>query len=118
MQKQLASPTTPLLALPLDVTDESAVRAAVNKVFEQFGRIDVLINNAGLALGSPRPFWEQTIEDVQQVVNTNTLGAMYVAHAVLNAGMLKQGHGDIVNVSSITGLDAPPVRCEGDSLPW
>lgn len=90
----------------------------MDKVFEQFGRIDVLINNAGLALGSPRPFWEQTIEDIQQVVNTNTLGAMYVAHAVLNAGMLKQGHGDIVNVSSITGLDAPPVRCEDDFLAW
>jgi 3-hydroxy acid dehydrogenase/malonic semialdehyde reductase len=43
------------------------------------------------------------------VINTNVLGAMYVAHAVLNAGMMKAGRGDIVNVSSITGLRAPPM---------
>lgn len=63
-----------------------------------------------MALGSPKPFHQQSLSDVEQVMQTNIMGVMYVTHATLNdGGMIAAGRGDIVNISSITGLDAPPV---------
>jgi NADP-dependent 3-hydroxy acid dehydrogenase YdfG len=71
---------------------------------------------AGLALGSPRPFHEQTLEDIDTVIGTNISGTLYVTHAVLQKSMMLPGkhgkvvgRGTIVNISSITGLDAPPM---------
>lgn len=63
-------------------------------------------------MGSPKPFQEHKIEEIDAVIKTNVLGPMYLTHAVLNKAMLKAGpdncgEGDIVNVSSITGLDPP-----------
>lgn len=72
----------------------------------------MVVSQAGLALGSPKPFQEHTIEELDTVIKTNVMGPMYLTHAVLNHAMLGQGpghcgEGDIVNVSSITGLDPP-----------
>jgi 3-hydroxy acid dehydrogenase/malonic semialdehyde reductase len=69
---------------------------------------------AGIALGSPKPFHEQSISDIYSVMNTNILGTMAVTHAVLSQGMIRsgpggKGQGTIVNISSITGLEAPPM---------
>ena len=74
------------------------------------GAFDILVNNAGLALGAPSPFWEQHITaDIGTMVNTNILGFMSVAHAMLNeGGMASARRGTILNITSTTGLEVPP----------
>jgi NADP-dependent 3-hydroxy acid dehydrogenase YdfG len=72
--------------------------------------MDILINNAGLALGAPAAFPHLSIPDITTMVNTNINGLMYVTYAVLNRSMLprKPGVGTILNITSITGLEVPP----------
>ena len=85
--------------LPFDVRDEKAVFQSVNNLPDNWKNIDVLINNAGLALG--RDYFEEAdVEDWNTMVDTNIKGFMYVAKAVskLMAGR-KQGH--IINMGSV-----------------
>lgn len=101
--EDLVSPS--LTALALDVTDEASVRAAVTAVVTEAGRIDLLVNNAGLAL-----FWpiaEVPLERVRRVMETNVLGALAVAQAVI-PHMIQAKRGHIVNVGSISGLLTTP----------
>jgi NADP-dependent 3-hydroxy acid dehydrogenase YdfG len=89
-----------VLALDLDVTDESACRDAVARTREELSGLDILINNAGvMLLGTIRG---ADTEEWRRMINTNVLGLMYVTHAAID-GMVEQGSGDIVNVSSVAG---------------
>lgn len=90
-----------------DVTNYEKVKKAVDDAVEQFGAIDILINNAGLALGAPRPFWEQSLEEIQTVNDVNVIGVYWATHAVLKASMIKNNSGTILNISSVTGLQPP-----------
>ncbi|STX38343.1 oxidoreductase [Legionella feeleii] len=90
-----------LLAVKLDVTQEDQVNAAVKAAVTKFGRIDVLINNAGY--GHFGVFEETTPEEVRAEFNTNVFGLMDVTRAVIPF-MRKQGGGRIFNISSIAGL--------------
>lgn len=83
---------------------EKGIKAAVDKV----GQIDVLINNAGLALGAPNAFPDLSIADITTMINTNITGFMYATYAVLNSGMKERKRGTILNVTSTTGLEVPP----------
>jgi NAD(P)-dependent dehydrogenase (short-subunit alcohol dehydrogenase family) len=88
-----------VLALELDVTDKSGSEAAVRKAAEHFGRIDVLVNNAGYGvLGAME---EVTEEQVRALVETNLLGPLWLSRAVLPV-MRAQGGGHILQVSSQT----------------
>jgi NAD(P)-dependent dehydrogenase (short-subunit alcohol dehydrogenase family) len=83
-----------------DVSDPAQVRAMVDHAIEQYGRLDILFNNAGLAIVAP--FWELSDEDWQFVVAVNLSGHFYCAkYAVPH--MLEQGGGAIVNMSSVLG---------------
>jgi NAD(P)-dependent dehydrogenase (short-subunit alcohol dehydrogenase family) len=90
----------PLDVLKLDVTDNKSVNEAIEKVANEQGRIDVLVNNAGYALIGPLE--EVSIQEFKEQFETNVFGVIRVSQSVLPI-MRKQRHGTIVNISSIAG---------------
>jgi len=85
------------LTLDLDVTDEDFCRAAVETTAGEFGRLDLVVNNAGVMLLGT--IVDADTDDWRRMINTNVLGLMYVTHAAL-PHLLERG-GDIVQVSSV-----------------
>ncbi len=83
-----------------DIADESLSKQLVATCTEKFGGVDILVNNAGLA--KPGKVDELTPEDWKYVFGVNFFGALYATYAVLPSFM-EQGHGKIVNVSSVAG---------------
>ncbi|MGW2706687.1 oxidoreductase [Streptomyces sp. NPDC001340] len=94
---------TRVRALPLDVTDPTAVRLAVDSALKEFGRIDVLVNNAGYALRGALEELSDT--ELRRQFDTNVFGALDVTRAVLPA-MRAQRSGCIVQMSSVGGVMA------------
>ncbi|HQT45643.1 MAG TPA: SDR family NAD(P)-dependent oxidoreductase [Acidocella sp.] len=90
-----------LLALPLDVTDAAAVAGFVGALPEGWREIDVLVNNAGLALGLG-PAWEASLADWDTMIATNISGLVHVTRAVL-PGMVARNEGVILNLGSVAG---------------
>lgn len=87
--------------IPLDVREREAVRDAVESLPERFQAVDVLINNAGLALGL-EPAHQADLDDWDTMVDTNIKGLMYCTRFVL-PGMVERNRGHIVNISSTAG---------------
>jgi len=92
------------LALPLDVTDEESAAAFVTRAVAELGGIDILFNNAGLALGRA-PFTESTAEDEATVLHTNVDGVLRITR--LSLPHVRDG-GHIVFMGSIAGRTAYP----------
>jgi NAD(P)-dependent dehydrogenase (short-subunit alcohol dehydrogenase family) len=84
-----------------DVSDEEAVREIVRTTVDSFGRVDVLVNNAGVSLISPAE--NTTLSDWQRVLEINLTGPFLMCRE-FGKEMLRQGSGSIVNVSSVAGL--------------
>ncbi|MFN8012833.1 MAG: oxidoreductase [Holophagaceae bacterium] len=93
------------LALRLDVTDPGHVAAAVDSAAAHFGRLDVLVNNAGY--GVVGALEEVPEPEIRRVFETNVFGLMAVTRAVLPV-MRAQGSGVVLNISSIAGFTATP----------
>ena len=90
-----------LLPLALDVTDEAQARHAVGAALERFGRIDVLVNNAGYGLlGAVE---EATADEVRRLYETNVFGLLNVTRAVLPS-MRARRAGHVINISSLGGV--------------
>jgi short-subunit dehydrogenase len=93
------------MAVPTDVTDVNAVFALAKAAEETFGRIDVWVNNAGVGVFGP--YTEARVELHRRVIETNLLGAMYGASAVLPV-FQRQGHGTLINNISMGGWAPTP----------
>ncbi len=91
----------PVHAVQLDVRQRDAVSSVLAGLPEAFAEIDVLVNNAGLALGL-EPAWEVDLDDWETMVDTNIKGVMYCTRALL-PGMVARNRGHIVNLGSTAG---------------
>ncbi|NOY28512.1 MAG: SDR family NAD(P)-dependent oxidoreductase [Oligoflexia bacterium] len=88
------------LALTLDVTSQGSVDMAAAAVQDRYGRVDIVVNNAGI--GHFQAWQDTTIVDFQRIMDTNLYGAIRVAQALL-PGMVAQGEGVLVNIASVAG---------------
>ncbi|WP_336346134.1 SDR family NAD(P)-dependent oxidoreductase [Halalkalicoccus ordinarius] len=93
---------TNVIAVEVDVTDETSVEAMIEEVTDRLGPVDVLVNNAGIVENSPAE--ETSIESWRRVVAVNLDGVFLCAKHV-GQQMLERGEGRIVNVSSMSGFD-------------
>jgi 2-dehydro-3-deoxy-L-rhamnonate dehydrogenase (NAD+) len=93
-------------AMPLDVSDMASARRMAAAVRDRAGRIDVLVNNAGVS-GPSAPILEYAEKDWRRVLDVDLSGVFYCTKAVLPA-MLEQGSGRVVNIASISGKEGNP----------
>lgn len=89
------------IAITADVTDINSVNKAAEKALAEFGTIDILINNAGIAAFGK--FLELEPTDWERIIQVNLMGTYYMTRAVLPT-MIEQRSGDIINISSTAGL--------------
>ena len=89
------------IPVQLDVTKELEWKSAVEKIINTFGKLDVLVNNAGVLIR--KPFTETTLDDYQQLININQLGVFMGMQAVISQ-MEKQQKGSIINNVSISAF--------------
>ncbi|MBK0008775.1 SDR family oxidoreductase [Bacillus sp. S35] len=96
----------PAVGIPLDVRSEQSVNNAVEWVKREWGKLDVLINNAGIGMRTvnprflvePQPFFKVTAEGFRDLIDTNLTGYFLVARGFAPL-MMKQGHGRMINIS-------------------
>lgn len=96
------------LAVTADVTDRAAVDAAVARVVEEFGRIDLLINNAGLMDAEEVPVWQADPDRWWAVVESHLRGPQQLVHAVV-PGMVARGSGRVINLASGLSTRGAPI---------
>lgn len=104
LQKELTD--TECYVVFLDVRDRKAVADTLANLPEPFREIDILINNAGLALGL-EPAHEAKLDNWDKMVDTNIKGLMYCTRQIL-PGMMQRGRGHIVNIGSVAGATPYP----------
>ncbi|MBI3105083.1 MAG: SDR family oxidoreductase [Candidatus Rokubacteria bacterium] len=95
-------------AMPVvaDVTRAAEVEAAVAQVVGRWGRLDIMVNNAGIT-GRSFPIWELTDEDWQRVIDVDLTSVFFCCRAAVKV-MLPQGSGRIINIASIAGKEGNP----------
>ncbi|MDZ4245731.1 MAG: SDR family NAD(P)-dependent oxidoreductase, partial [Dehalococcoidia bacterium] len=91
-----------VLAIPTDVTKEQDVRRMVETTVKEFGSLDIIINNAGIA-GKSHPIHELSFEDWDKVVQVNLNGVFFCIREAAKV-MIKQKSGKIINIASVWGL--------------
>lgn len=89
------------LCVPCDVTSEEQIKEAVQKIVDKFGKIDILLNNAGTAVRGA--VHEMTLEEWNRVLETN-LTSLFLVSKYVVPHMMKQNYGKIVNVASINAI--------------
>lgn len=91
------------LTIKADVSNENEVKNMVEQIINKFGKIDVLVNNAGIAID--KEFEDRTVEDWQITLNTNLIAPFLVSKYIGNE-MLKNKKGKIINISSTNGINS------------
>lgn len=89
-----------------DIRNEKACKNAIENLPKDFSKIDLLVNNAGLAAGAS-PFQEADLGDFERMIDTNVKGLLYITKLIVPK-MMEQKQGHIVNVSSIAGIEVYP----------
>ncbi|MEY3343996.1 MAG: hypothetical protein RL090_1680, partial [Bacteroidota bacterium] len=97
---------TRVLKLPFDVRDRHLVKESIEQLKDDWKKVDVLVNNAGLASGLSF-IHEGKIDDWETMIDTNVKGLLYVSRAIM-PGMVERKSGHIINISSIAGKEAYP----------
>lgn len=95
-----------VMTVQADVSQEADVENYVKKTIEQYGKIDVFFNNAGIE-GKVASIMDQKVEDFDKVMSVNVRGVFLGLKYVLKE-MTKQGYGSVINTSSVAGLDGSP----------
>ncbi|MGB6163262.1 MAG: SDR family NAD(P)-dependent oxidoreductase [Pseudonocardiaceae bacterium] len=96
-----------VLPVVTDVSDATAVGALASRTLEHFGRVDVVVNNAGIAVANGRPLWQTDPQDWQRVLAVNLLGVVHGIQAFV-PHLVTAGAGHVVNIASLAGLLASP----------
>jgi len=102
-EKELMAGGTKVMARLCDVRDEACVNAVVQEAIRTFGKIDVLVNNAGIYMNDRGLFAESKSDHWKTKIDVNILGTMYFTHAVIN-NMIENNYGKIVNLGSVAGV--------------
>ena len=90
------------LVIKADVSNEEQVKNMIQEIINKFGRIDVLVNNAGIAID--KEFEDRTVEDWKRTLEVNTIGTFLVSKYA-SENMMKNKNGKIINVSSTNGIN-------------
>lgn len=90
------------ITIKADVSEKDQVKRMVKEAMQMFGRIDVLVNNAGIALD--QPFEDKTEKEFKRILDVNLIGPFLMAKEVGKI-MMSQGYGKIINVASTNGID-------------
>ena len=106
LAEQISAAGGSALAIEADVTDRAMAEAVVARTVEEFGSLDILINNAGVMLLGP--FLDAPLEELERMIQVNLLGLLYCAKAALPALLAAaekgtRGTADLVNISSVAG---------------
>jgi NAD(P)-dependent dehydrogenase (short-subunit alcohol dehydrogenase family) len=107
MEEVTAATGARTLAVAADVTDRASVQAAVERVVEELGQIDLLVNNAGLIDAAEEPLWEADPDQWWEVVSSHIKGAFLLCRTVV-PWMVLRNHGRIVNIASGQSLRVRP----------
>ncbi|HLI11147.1 MAG TPA: SDR family NAD(P)-dependent oxidoreductase [Alphaproteobacteria bacterium] len=109
--EELAAPHGKLTARAVDITDAEAVATAAAAEHQAFGRVDVLVNNAGI-LGQVTPSWDTDPDDFRKVIEVNLIGAYLCLRAavrLMRTQSPRPYRGHVVNVASIQGKEGMPL---------
>lgn len=104
---ELRATGTPASSAAADVRETAAMREAVARIERELGPADVLVCNAGVSGGPPRPAWEADPEAWWRVQEVNVLGVLNAVHAVV-PGMVERGRGRVIHVGSLIGVRSEP----------
>lgn len=96
------------LPVAVDVTDADAMAALAERTLDQFGRIDLVMNNAGVVPGDGKPLWEADLVEFRRVVDVNLFGVLHGIRAFV-PHLVAAGRGHVVNTASIAGLAGTPM---------
>jgi NADP-dependent 3-hydroxy acid dehydrogenase YdfG len=103
------------VAIKADVTDRDSILAAAERVKAELGRVDVLVNNAGVMLLGP--FSAELSGDYRRMIETNLLGAITTTEVFLEQ-LVSDGGGDLINLSSVAGRTARPGNAVYAATKW
>ncbi|TDO03100.1 SDR family oxidoreductase [Sunxiuqinia elliptica] len=106
LKAELEKEGTQVITLCFDVRNKAEVEQALATLPEEWKKVDVLINNAGLAAGLD-PVHQAAIDDWETMIDTNVKGLLYMSRIVSN-WMIEQQSGHIINISSIAGIESYP----------
>lgn len=102
LKNRLASLGYSVLIIKADISKKEEVDKMIEEIIVNFGKIDVLVNNAGIC--NYDLFTDISDEDIKKIIDTNLIGTINVTKSVLNKSMIKNKSGNIINISSIWGI--------------